>query len=65
MSLLSFEVNSASFYIPALFYLLAYTLMSFLKCSLSIFLKVSMFSKDFLKFRCVEISHVACAHVLA
>jgi hypothetical protein len=65
MSLLSFEVNSIFFYIPALFYLLAYTLMSFPKCSLSIFLKVLMFSKDLLKFHCVEISYIACAHLLA
>jgi hypothetical protein len=49
MSLLSFEVNFASFYIPAQFYLPAYTLMSFPKCSLSIFLKVLMFFKISLK----------------
>jgi hypothetical protein len=46
MSLLSFKVNFAFFYILALFYLRAYILMSFSKCSLSIFLKVLMFSKD-------------------
>jgi hypothetical protein len=62
---LGFGVNSIFLYIPALFYLLTYTLMSFLKCSLSIFLKVLMFSKDFLKFHCVEISYVTCAHLLA
>jgi hypothetical protein len=65
MSLLSFEVSFVSFYIPTLFYLLAYILMSFIKYSLSIFLKVLVFSKDLLKFRCVEISYVACAHLLA
>ena len=65
MSLLSFRVNSVSFYIPALFYLLTYTLMSFPKCSLSIFLKVLMFSKDILKFHCVDIFYIACTHLLA
>jgi hypothetical protein len=65
MSLLSFEVNSISFYIPAWFYLPTYTLMSFSKCLLSIFLKVLMFSKDLLKFRCIKISYVAYAHLLA
>jgi hypothetical protein len=65
MSLLSFGVNSVSFYIPTLFYLLTYYLISFPKCSLSIFLKVLMFSKDLLKFCCVEISYIACAHLLA
>ena len=65
MSLLSFEVNSAAFYIPTLFYLLAYTLMSFSKCLSSIFLKVLTFSKKLTKFRCVEISYVSCAHLLA
>jgi hypothetical protein len=55
MFLLSFGVNSVFFYIPALFYLLAYALMSFPKCSLSIFLKMLMFSKDLLKFHCVKI----------
>jgi hypothetical protein len=65
MSSLSFEVSFVSFYIPALFYLLAYILISFIKYSLSIFLKVLVFSKDLLKFCCVEISYVACAHLLA
>ena len=65
MSLMSFEVNSVSFYILALFYLLAYVLMSFSKSSLSISLKVLMFSNDLLKFHCVKISSVACAHLLA
>jgi hypothetical protein len=68
MSLLSFEVSFVSFYIPPLFYLLSYILMSFIKCSLSIFLKVLVFSKDLLKFHCVKISYVsyvACAHLLA
>jgi hypothetical protein len=62
--MLSFGVNSVFFYISALFYLLTYTLTSFSKCSLRIFLKVLMFSKDLLKFYCVEISYVACAHLL-
>jgi hypothetical protein len=64
MFMLSFRVNFVSFYILALFYLLAYTLMSFPKCSLSIFLKVLLFSKDLLKFHCVEISYVTCSHLL-
>jgi hypothetical protein len=38
MSMLSFGVNFVSFYISVLFYLLAYILISFPKCSLSIFL---------------------------
>jgi hypothetical protein len=62
---LSFGVNSVYFYILALLYLLAYILMSFPKCSLSIFLKVLIFSKYLLKFHCVEISYVAYAHLLA
>jgi hypothetical protein len=65
MSMLNFGVNSISFYISALFYLLAYTLMSFPKCSLNIFSKVLMFSKDLLKFHYVKISYVACAYLLA
>jgi hypothetical protein len=48
MYVLSFRVNSISFYISALFYLLAYTLMSFPKCSLSIFFKsVNVFKRSF------------------
>jgi hypothetical protein len=65
MYVLSFGVKSISIYISALYYLLAYTLMSFPKCSLSIFSKVLMLSKDLLKFHCVEISYVACAYFLA
>ena len=56
----SFGVNSISFYISTLFYLDEFSKV-FIKHSL----KVLMFSKDLLKFHCVEISYIPCAHLLA
>jgi hypothetical protein len=46
MYVLSFGVNSISFYISALFYLITYTLMSFPKCSLSL-KSVDVFKRSF------------------
>jgi hypothetical protein len=62
MSLFSFEVNSASFYIPST--VLPSNLYNdeFYKGFIKHFLKSIMFSKDLLKFHYVKISFVACVH---
>ena len=65
MYLFSFEVNSDSFYIPST--VLPYNLYLDEVCKgfIKRFLKRVMFSKDLLKFHCIKISYVACAHLLA
>jgi hypothetical protein len=65
MSLLSFGVNFASFYIPSTVLPSNLYLDEFYKGFIKHFLKSVMFSKDLLKFHCVKISYVARAHFLA
>jgi hypothetical protein len=65
MSLLSFEVSYASFYIPSTVLSSSLYLDEFYKRFTKHFLKSVMFSKDLLKFHCVKISYVVCAHLSA
>ena len=65
MYLLSFRVNSVSFLHSNTVFPSNLYLNEFFKVFIKHSLKVLMFSKDLLKFHCVEISYVACAHLLA
>jgi hypothetical protein len=65
MSLHSFGVSSTSFYIPSIVLLSSLYLDEFYKRFTKHFLKSVMFSKDLLKFHCVKISYIVCAHLLA
>jgi hypothetical protein len=64
MYVLSFRVNSVSFYISALFLPSSLYFDEFSKVFIKHSLKVLMFSKDLLKFHCVEICYVACVLLL-